>query len=368
MYVRTTISLFLIVLSNASAIAVPLDVIRGLDYNRNGLIEDGVERNAVRALGDKLSDEQIALITEVKEFRPPNLGVPVSRFDPAIRENKLKARCESTQSVFLRKSTPDISVLYPNLVKAAGSGAAFSMTQDRLARQLSWNVKGALAIAFGNPCVKRPQLPGPNSPYISAYAVAPYVDFIGKGTDTSIGPSMIKTGLQVELEVFSGLFDIHHIKFSPYYQTDFNGNGNIYGFKAIWSPVKLDYNLGGYIGANKPTRAWWSFDGILDYQKVNLPGDTKLTAGTENTWLGANLAFNFEYEPKSGFNTFFARASYEWFHDFSNSNTVDKLTTTAGVYLDKKKLTSLQVNYEVGTDYETLANYDQITLDLTVGF
>lgn len=119
-------------------------------------------------------------------------------------------------------------------------------------------------------------------PYASGYAFAASV--LGDGTltaDRTDEKSALKPGLDAQIEIANWpLFPLQALTATPYYQTDFRGEAQAYGFSASWQ-------LGGnYFRFSRPFDFFYQVKLEADGLRVNNPGLTSLTADTDYLWIG----------------------------------------------------------------------------------
>lgn len=349
-------------LLSSAAFAVTIEQIRMLDANDNNKIDAGPERQAVLKLLDKLTSTQLALITSVDPFEGVKSGIPVGLFDPALAADRMNKRCSRAQTFFLRDKMVSVSVLNPDFVGKAGNAASLSVTDDAITNEMSWDTKGAAAWVLGDRCLDAPKDWQSGETVVSGIAVAPFIEFEGKGKSDTPGTSSLRFGLFNEIQIFSGpFFNVQHVSVEPYYQTDFDLEGDIFGLRGEWSPVKLDYRLNGYIGANKPFQYWWTFNGVADFLRVDQAGRTGLSASTDYGWVGARIGANIKYKPDS-INGIYANAGFETLQDTFSSSHADNFSGEIGLYLDKNQKSALSLNYEAGKAYKTLSKTDKVVL------
>ncbi len=155
--------------------------------------------------------------------------------------------CARQEGFYLRRDKLDISIYNQSIDASAAEGAAISYTGDRENDTETAEIHALAAWVFArNPCspVGEPPI---GRPYVSGYAFAASV--LGDGTltaDKTDEKSALKPGLDAQIEIANGpIFDLQALTATPYYQTDFRGEAQAYGFSASWQPYQLDWRLGG---------------------------------------------------------------------------------------------------------------------------
>jgi hypothetical protein len=165
--------------------------------------------------------------------------------DSAVAANDA---CARQQGFYLRRDKLDISIYNQSIDASAAEGAAISYTGDREAGTDTADIHAVGAWVFArNPCAPSYGDPPIGRPYASGYAFAAFV--LGDGTltaDRTDEKSALKPGLDAQVEIANGpIFDLQALTATTYYQTDFRGEAQAYGFSATWQPYQLDWYLGG---------------------------------------------------------------------------------------------------------------------------
>ncbi|WP_299771205.1 hypothetical protein [uncultured Tateyamaria sp.] len=352
-----------------SASGVSLDEIRARDFNNNGYIENGAERDSLRLIQSDLHSFQLDVLRDDQRYDNPQNGVLIEGFDPIPFENRLKARCDIPVRFFLRDSLASVSVLQPGIVDVPKKGAAFSYTYDQMADEASWSAKGVFMWlpAVNNRCHTNQERSDAGKIFRSGVAFAPFVAFDGTGSDSAQSTSNLKFGIRSELQYFGGFFNAQHIAFNPFFGTDFDFDAEVYGLNASWTPILGKARLNGFRRDGKPFKWSWTLVGETEYQNVNRAGQTGLTDGTEYGWIGGTIGLDFQYSPKS-WPGLFGSVKHASFRDAIGNQSADLSTVTLGFHLDKEKTSALKLIYENGEDRTSLTPRDRTTLALTFAF
>ena len=162
---------------------------------------------------------------------------------PSIAENDaaLAARCGDS-GFFLRGDVADVGVYFQNGVSVVESGALLSIASDNGATTAS--VNGAVGYAFNQNCLPNP--PGAGA-YVSGYVIAPWLLASGNFYDSEVddNDTKIQAGLTGQVEIAEAIFDVQYLTVSPYYQTDFDFEAEVYGGQLSWRPIMTEIHLGG---------------------------------------------------------------------------------------------------------------------------
>jgi hypothetical protein len=288
--------------------------------------------------------------------------------------------CAKQQGFYLRRDKLDISVYNDSLDSSKAEGAAISFTGDRENDTDTAEIHALAAWVFArNPCSPYGD-PPIGRPYVSGYAFA--FSVLGDGTltaDRTDEKSALKPGLDAQIEIANGpIFDLQYLTATPYYQTDFRGEAQAYGFSASWQPYQLTWRLGGrYAPFSRPFDFFYQVKLEADGLRVNTPGLTDLTADTDYLWLGGTATLR-----ASLFNGLFGWDRLVWvtsctYFDDANSSqtsnqnsnaTVHLFTTNLSYNLTEDGLTSISVEYQNGTDRDTLEKLNQYLVTLNVKY
>lgn len=337
----------------STAIAIGYDELVKFDTNKNKKIDPGSEHQTLISIADQLTTHQLTLLFFEEPFKPGGPGMLVKDLTNEPVENG----CNTHRRFFLTDKAVSQSLFAAGFDGVAGNAASFSSTENYVTGDRTWKVDGALTWAVANPCLPNDvNNRGGTDLFLSAFAIAPFVEFHGSGSNTATGVSTLRFGMQSEFELFSGgIFDNQLLKINPYFQTDFEFDAEIFGLQAAWTPIHLDVNLNSTKTTSDDFKYWWNFQGLIDYHNVKKVGNSGLSSSTNYGWVGANITANFEYLPESS-NGIYGSASLELFHDVVASQSVDKFTTELGIYLDDTKKNSFSITYEDGTNYQDLSS------------
>lgn len=288
--------------------------------------------------------------------------------------------CARQQGFYLRRDKLDISIYNASIDASAAEGAAISYTGDRENDTDTAEVHAVAAWVFArNPCspVGEPPI---GRPYISGYAFAASV--LGDGTltaDRTDEKSALKPGLDAQIEIANWpLFPLQALTATPYYQTDFRGEAQAYGFSASWQPYNLDWRLGGnYFRFSRPIDFFYQIKLEADGLRVNNPGLTDLAADTDYLWIGGTATFRASlFNGLLGWDRLTWVTSYTYFDDTNssrsssqNSNrTIHLFTTNLAYNFTESGKTSISVEYQNGTNRDTLEKLNQYLVTLNVKY
>jgi hypothetical protein len=282
--------------------------------------------------------------------------------------------CESEQGFYLRRNKLDISIYNQSIDASSAEGAAISYTGDRENDIETAEVHALAAWVFARtPCAPTYGEPPIGRPYFSGYAFA--VSVIGDGTltaDRTDEKSALKPGLDAQIEIANGpIFDLQALTATPYYQTDFRGEAQAYGFSASWQPYQLDWRLGGsYTQFSSLFDFFYQLKAEADGLRVNNPGLTNLTADTDYLWIGGTATLRVYLLPGLLGDRLLSVTSYAYYDDVSSNQdsnqTIHMFTTNLGYNFTDN--TSISFEYQNGTDRDTLEKLDQYLVTLNVKY
>jgi hypothetical protein len=288
--------------------------------------------------------------------------------------------CAPQQGFYLRRDKLDISVYNNSIDASAAEGAAISYTGDRENGTDTAEIRALAAWVFArNPCspIGEPPI---GRPYVSGYAFAASV--LGDGTltaDRTGEKSALTPGLDAQIEIANWpLFPLQYLTATPYYQTDFRGEAQAYGFSASWQPYNLRWRLGGGVG-----RVSRLFDFFYQVKleanglRVNNPGLTNLTADTDYLWLGGTASLRASlFNGLLGWDRLTWVTTFSYFDD-TNASTraaensqrnVHLFTTNLAYNFTEEGKTSISIEYQNGTKRDTLEKLDQYLVTLNVKY
>ena len=217
-------------------------------------------------------------------------------------------------------------------------------------------------------------------PYVSGYAFAASV--LGDGTltaDRTDEKSALKPGLDAQIEIANWpLFPLQALTATPYYQTDFRGEAQAYGFSASWQPYNLDWRLGGnYFRFSRPFDFFYQVKLEADGLRVNNPGLTSLTADTDYLWIGGTATLRASlFNGLLGWDRLTWVTSYTHFDDTNSSRNSSKdssqnihlFTTNLAYNFTETGKTSISLEYQNGTNRDTLEKLNQYLVTLNVKY
>ena len=290
--------------------------------------------------------------------------------DSAVAANDA---CARQQGFYLRRDKLDISIYNQSIDASAAEGAAISYTGDREAGTDTADIHAVGAWVFArNPCAPSYGDPPIGRPYVSGYAFAAFV--LGDGTltaDRTDEKSALKPGLDAQVEIANGpIFDLQALTATPYYQTDFRGEAQAYGFSATWQPYQLDWYLGGtYRQFSRLFNFFYQIEAEANGLRVNDPGLTGLTADTDYLWLGGTARLHVFLLPGLLGDRLLWVTSYSYFDNTNDSKqNVDMFTTNLGYNFTKEGKTSISFEYQNGTERDTLEKLNQYLVTLNVKY
>jgi hypothetical protein len=161
---------------------------------------------------------------------------------------------------------------------------------------------------------------------------------------------------------------------TPYYQTDFRGEAQAYSFSASWQPYNLDWRLGGnYFRFSRPFEFFYQVKLEADGLRVNNPGLTSLTADTDYLWIGGTATLRaslFNWDRLTWV------TSYTYFDDTNSSRNSSKnssqnihlFTTNLAYNFTETGKTSISLEYQNGTNRDTLERLNQYLVTLNVKY
>jgi hypothetical protein len=364
---RLAAALAVLAMATPSAHAATRTQIEEFDVNGDDHINSGRENRLVsNYLWSDLTPEQKALLGSIEDRDFAEKGIPIDTLAAGDFEKRLGDRCkEDEQRFFLRNSIVDATLLDPDLRGSAGEGASISIDGDPSTGDYSWLVDGAATWVLRDRCPDIPEDRAPNDLLVSGWAVAPFIEFAGKGTRAEPGISSLRFGLDTEVQLFSGpIFNVQQIDLLPYFQTDFGFEGEIYGLTANWRPVLIGAHLNGYPIDDRFT--WWfNFDLQADIMHVEKVGRTNLSPDSY-AWLGGIVGFHALITPVEDWQPIALDLTYEHFYDAVGADDVGLFTSSLGIFLTSDQNVTLGFSYSKGTDHKTLEKQDTYFVGLAL--
>lgn len=212
-------------------------------------------------------------------------------FTPALLEEKYKAR---TQDLFVRSDPIDgFRYLYP-LSTGDGKGATLSYNNNLLNDTQALTIKGFGSFIAAREFLETADRPLEGPPRLSGYALAPFV--YADGTlnvpRRASERSALQAGFDAQFEVYGGgILSLQNFGVRPFYQTDFRGEGSIYGAAFAWEPYQLDLNLGARrdVAEPKVLGVTWRAVAEANVFRVDDPGLSAFGPRREYAFLGGTL-------------------------------------------------------------------------------
>ncbi|MBM1691606.1 hypothetical protein [Sulfitobacter geojensis] len=348
--------------------ALPLSEIEKRDFNGNGAIDRGAELEALKLVFPDLDDFQQ---TRFGTFVATGAAqMKLSEFSTADDYSRLRTACRIGKRFTLQENVSQISLHNQDAILPSKNGALFSISRDRINDLTSWQVNGAMAwVPKGamNRCLLDDKPNRPVGAVVSAYGFAPFISFKGSGNSTAKGTSDLSVGVIAQIQVFGGAFDLQEYTFAPYYRTDFQGDAEIYGIKASWTPYHYESRLNGLQGDVSKRRFDWSLGVNVDYFKVHKAGNSGLIDDTDYGFVGANLGVGYTMDDVGAYGVRFS-AGVDAHRDILNDISAIKYNVSAKMHLTEDARTSLELSYEKGRDRSTLTDVDGVTLNLRISF
>lgn len=345
--------------------ALPISEINALDVNKNGYIDREAELEALMRVGSKLTPEQqsklgLFLTGEISEL-------PTRAFE--VPERPIPEHCKKGQRFYLQESADSISLFNKDVVSPAKRGALVSYSNDEETGKSEWELKGAIAwVLTGDEqrCRLGSVAHNPNTISLSGFAVAPYLSFDGQGSSETEDSSNLRIGLLAQWQFFSGVFDFQEVSIAPFFQTDPDGEADIYGLTASWTPYHFTSRLNGLQGDADAQRFDWSLIGKVNYLSVQKAGQSGLVAGTEYGWIGFDLGVGYSF-PKVGSGLRLS-TGLNAHHDILNDEDAVSVNAAARLSLGKDSRSSLELLYVKGREVGVLHDTERTTLNLRFAF
>jgi len=276
------------------------------------------------------------------------------------------------QRLYIRQNSLD-NYLYGVTPASKAKGAQVSYTDDRLAGTQSATINGMVSyVVLRDLC---PVTPPGDSPFLSAYLVAPFV--LGQGNYTEphakTERSALQFGAENQIEISRWIIPRQVFTIAPYFQTDYRDEARAGGAKAYWDLYDPDLHLGGYLDTD-PYLGWFiQIRGEADALKVGSVGVTNL-AKTDYEWFGGTAALNVFFLPadtnvpdiiRNRF-AFYATASY--FTDAHSGMNIHYYTAKLAYKITSDGSSSIAVEYDDGTQQSTLVAAKQYLVSLSYAY
>lgn len=361
-----------IVVSDVAA-AATLEQLQDIDRNRNNALDAGPEFRAYLKLekldgSEPLKAASLAKVGALQADIAQRGSIP---FDELAEKKPVKITgCDRQTGVYIRRDKTDISIYTQQVGKAQAKGAAFGYTNDHQSGVQTGEVHGVAAFVFArNPCAKPREGANPKAAYISGYALATSLGADGNfRSDRRSEKSAFKPGFDAQVELANmPIFALNVLTASTYYQTDFRGHASAYGLSGSWEPYEPPLRLGGNPGI--PLSPWfdyfWQAKAEVYALRVNSAGLTNLTAGTDYLWLGGTARLNtflLDNLLPSGLSFV---ASYQWYWNERGHQTINLTTAGLSYNITPDGSTAIGLEYQYGTDRDTLDRRNQYMLTLS---
>jgi hypothetical protein len=276
------------------------------------------------------------------------------------------------QRLFIRADPLD-NYLYGITPASKAKGASVTYTDDRLTKQKTATINGMLSyVLLRDLC---PTTPGNDIPFVSGYAVAPWVLANGNLTEpqSKKEKSSLQFGVEAQIEVSQLIWPRQVFTASPYIQTDFRGEARATGIKGYWDVYDAGAHIGGYID-NDPYLGWFiQLRGETDFRNVSNPGLTGLTK-TDYAWIGGTARLSLFFlpsaldVPEAIRNRFSFIASVDYFHDMHTGADIRKYVATLKYNLNVEGTSSLALEYTKGTNKDTMERLNQYVAKLVFAY
>jgi hypothetical protein len=277
----------------------------------------------------------------------------------------------TTQPLFIRSDSLD-NYLYGATPASKAKGASISYTDDRQKELQTLTINGMMSyVVASNLCLPTP---GNDVPFISGYAIAPFVNAQGNLTqpEAKTERSALTFGTEAEFELSQFIIPRQVFTIAPFYQTDFRDIARIDGVSAFWDIFDPNLHLGGYVSTTlEPDLGWFlQIRGETDVVKVSTPGLTNLTK-SDYAWTGGTARLNlffFPYEtnvPEFLRNRFSFVATVAAFHDVNSGQNIVEYTAALAYKITTDGSGSISLEYDRGTDRATLNFLNQYLVKLT---
>lgn len=297
-------------------------------------------------------------------------GVPIPVPQPSESDTKPPADDSFDQRFYLRETPLDIAIN-----KKAGDydsvdGAKFSIFKDFNTGETAANINATLGYMIVDSRLEPVGGLQPGQLALTGYAFGPYLQAEGSVSSlTGLSEdSKLIAGAIGQLEFFSGpVFDNQLVSFSPYYQTDFNADAQIYGGQLIWEPVKLTAGLGARRSTSPAFDYLWQLWGIIDYKFVDDPGSTGLTE-KNYLWAGVSASVKIWPFPSALKDRVFLQAKPEYFYDVLSGIDAWQIAAILGIGLDAEGRTAIELSYRTGTDHDTGEKSDRVTAEFSAKY
>jgi hypothetical protein len=273
---------------------------------------------------------------------------------------------------FIRANSLD-NYLYGITPASKAKGASISYTDDHVAGTKTATINGMVSyVLFRDLC---PTTPPGDAPFFSGYSIAPFI--LGQGNyaepRAKTESSTLKYGVENEFEISRGLLPRQVFTVAPYGETDYRGIGRAYGVNGFWDVYDAGLHLGGYIDTN-PDLGWFvQLRGETDLRQVDVIGVTNLT-NKNYEWVGGTARLNMFFFPSNPTipevirNRVSLIASASYFDDRNSGMETRLYSATLAYKITPDGSASVALEYDYGTDKDTLVMANKYLVTLTYAY
>lgn len=276
--------------------------LRAFDDDEDGQLSDeelaalGRSVNALSAPGTEISSADLMVLGTTNDSAAHG-GILAPRPDGStgpVTPVSGSRRCTDARSWYVRRDRTEINGYSNTIDLSEVKGASVVLTNDDLADAESVEVHGVVARTFTNTCFA-PTGSRANETYLATYSVAGYL--LADGLRTDIEPDKDKSTLRLGVDFQWGFFNApifssQYVTLSPYVQSDFRGDAEVFGAAASWEPYSLRHRINGtYQPALWGWDYFWDVRADADWMHVEDAGFSGLTADTDYAWFGGQLGF-----------------------------------------------------------------------------
>ncbi len=334
---------------------------RKYDLNGDGCI-DARERDLLR--------QDLAILDREEKLKPPKLPKPPA---PELVPYK-------PVPFFIVRDAYPVNAVVTNDEKISDAGALVSYTHDRIAKEWTLALKGAVAAGVA---WDRELTNGIEGVSRVAFMAGAEFDRGFQNNSANTGSASAKAGFELEYFNANALFLRQYFRADAVYTTDYDGKASLFGFEGSWQPMSGN---DGYVGkttaiawdaAGRP-RVWWEFRPTLavDYFHVADNGVFKaLKTGEDYLWAGLKLKSSLIVErplewlfPDLTTKAITLEAKYFYLYETLSgrkNQNIDYLQLTASYPIIGDFLFA-QVRYTNGNSPRTLVRQDDVYAGLTI--
>lgn len=291
---------------------------------------------------------------------------------PKPRPQEPKKEPFKPAPVFLVRDAYPTSAALTNDNKVSDAGALISYTRDRVAKESTLAVKGAVVTGF----VWDRELTIENlrsNSYLSraAFLTGIEMDRSFQNLSKNTGSQSARGGLELEYFSPNSYLIRQYLKADVVYTTDFDGKASVFGFESFWQPMTQ-----GFLGKTTQLyeNVWLSFRPTLavDYFHVGHNGAFKaLVPGNDYLWVGTKISASLIFDnlwPGVIDRPLTFDAKYIYLTETLNpakGRNIDYLQVSAS-YPVLGENVSLQARYTYGNTPRTLTRQDEFYAGLTI--